>query len=96
MAFSSAGLQVAAGATDASAGGAGSDSAPAASKRVGARVTKLLHSIEQELDKVEVKIGDKLKLLDTDQDGLVSRQELEAAFSFLRKQLGEWEKGFRV
>ncbi|GLC36768.1 hypothetical protein PLESTB_000785100 [Pleodorina starrii] len=99
MAFSSAGLQVAAG-TDggaagaepgAAGGAAAAHGAPAAgagaSKRLGARVTKLLHSIEQELDKVESSIGDRLKLLDTDRDGLVSRQELEAAISFLRKQL---------
>ncbi|GIL66070.1 hypothetical protein Vafri_19678 [Volvox africanus] len=97
MAFSSAGLQVAGGGPSAEAAGAGDGAAAgasaaehapaAASKRLGARVTKLLHSIEQELDKVEVKIGDKLNLLDTDRDGLISRKELEAAISFLRKQL---------
>ncbi|EFJ43438.1 hypothetical protein VOLCADRAFT_106866 [Volvox carteri f. nagariensis] len=103
MAFSSAGLQVATGtptppifppssSSTASTSDSDSDSAlhagpSSASKRLGARVTKLLHSIEQELDKVESKIGDKLQLLDTDRDGLISRQELEAAISFLKTQL---------
>eukprot|EP00198_Chlamydomonas_reinhardtii_P011810 XP_001701147.1 predicted protein [Chlamydomonas reinhardtii] len=38
---------------------------------------------------VESKIGDRLQLLDTDRDGVVSRQELQAAVSFLRTQMSE-------
>ncbi len=38
---------------------------------------------------MEVKIGDKLKLLDTDRDGVVSKEELAAAVKLLREQLCE-------
>lgn len=37
----------------------------------------------------EASIGDRLQLLDSDRDGVISRQELQAAVSFLKAQLGE-------
>ncbi|KAG2426023.1 hypothetical protein HYH02_014884 [Chlamydomonas schloesseri] len=92
MAFSNTGLTTpAAAAGAAAAGGSGaaaaSTSGSGAAGAVGARVAKMLKNIEQELDKVESKIGDKLQLLDTDRDGMVSREELQAAISFLRTQM---------
>ncbi|KAG2489280.1 hypothetical protein HYH03_012300 [Edaphochlamys debaryana] len=95
LSFSSAGLQTPAGAApaspsagDAKAPGAVLAAAPsAASKRLEGRVARLLKAIEAELDSVETEIGDKLQLLDTDRDGVVSKQELAAALSFLKAQL---------
>ncbi|PNW72719.1 hypothetical protein CHLRE_15g639150v5 [Chlamydomonas reinhardtii] len=82
MAFSNTGLT-----TSAAGAAAAADAAGGAADAVGARVAKMLKNIEQELDKVESKIGDRLQLLDTDRDGVVSRQELQAAVSFLRTQM---------
>ncbi|KAG2423597.1 hypothetical protein HXX76_015234 [Chlamydomonas incerta] len=83
MEFSNTGLTTG-GAAAASASGPAAGGAAGA---VGARVAKMLRNIEQELDKVESKIGDKLQLLDMDRDGVVSREELQAAISFLRTQM---------
>lgn len=42
-------------------------------KRLTDRVSSILHRIELELDDVESKIGNKLKLIDKDGDGMISR-----------------------
>lgn len=47
--------------------------------------------IERELDVVEAKIGDKLKVLDMDNDGVISMDEIKAGMAFLHTQLGEEE-----
>lgn len=47
--------------------------------------------IERELDVVEAKIGDKLKVLDLDNDGVISMDEIKAGMAFLHTQLGEEE-----
>lgn len=56
------------------------DAAPAAAaakevlpQRLSDRVSKILHRIEKELDEVDGKIGGKLKMIDVDGDGLISR-----------------------
>mmetsp|Transcript_18273 Transcript_18273/g.39333 ORF Transcript_18273/g.39333 Transcript_18273/m.39333 type:complete len:828 (+) Transcript_18273:252-2735(+) len=51
------------------------------------RVTKLLASIEKELDKVENTISKGMRVLDTDHDGIISQQELQKAITFLKEQL---------
>jgi len=57
------------------------------------RTSRMLESIEKELDAVEHKIGKSLHLIDTDGDGKVSTAELEKAMSFLREQLSTEELG---
>ncbi|CAD7705180.1 unnamed protein product [Ostreobium quekettii] len=61
------------------------------SKRLEGKVSSILHKIEKELDDVDSQIGEKLHLLDKDDDGLISREELETALGFLGQQLGEPE-----
>ncbi len=51
----------------------------------------ILARIEKELDVVEAKIGDKLKVLDQDNDGIISMDEIKAGMTFLHTQLGEEE-----
>ncbi|KAF5830338.1 LETM1-like protein-domain-containing protein [Dunaliella salina] len=51
------------------------------------RVTRMLASIEKELDAVESKIGTNMHVLDKDQDGVISKEEVEKAVSCLRDQL---------
>ncbi|PRW58330.1 LETM1 and EF-hand domain-containing mitochondrial [Chlorella sorokiniana] len=60
-------------------------------KRLEDRVAGILARVERELDDAETKIGDKLKVLDTDRDGVISTQELAGAMGFLREQMGEEE-----
>lgn len=55
--------------------------------RLSERVTRMLTSIERELDHVERKIGKSMHVLDTDSDGVISADELANALSFLREQL---------
>jgi Ca2+-binding EF-hand superfamily protein len=51
----------------------------------------MLIRIEKDLDAAESKIGDRLHLLDTDNDGVISRAELQDAFKFLQDELSEDE-----
>lgn len=51
------------------------------------RVSKMLANIEKELDKVEQSIGGRMRILDTDNDGVISQQELLDAVRFLKEQL---------
>jgi len=51
------------------------------------RVTRMLASIEKELDAVESKIGTSMHVLDKDQDGVISVDEVQKAVSCLRDQL---------
>ena len=60
-------------------------------QQVSDRVTKMLVRIESDLDKAEENIGGKLHLLDTDNDGVISRKELEDALKFLDQELTEEE-----
>lgn len=60
-------------------------------QQVSNRVKKMLIRIEQDLDKAELAIGGKLHLLDTDNDGVISRKELQDAFKFLQNELSEDE-----
>ena len=46
---------------------------------VKARLDAMLTSLETDLERVDIKIGDKLHLLDKDNDGLLSKVELEEA-----------------
>eukprot|EP00850_Spirogloea_muscicola_P019244 SM000187S03861 [mRNA] locus=s187:52808:57172:+ [translate_table: standard] len=52
------------------------------------RVDKMLHKLEKELDDVDAKIGDRWRILDRDYDGKVTADEVAAAASYLRKELG--------
>lgn len=60
-------------------------------RRLEDRISSILKRVEKDLDDVESKIGNKFKLLDTDNDGIISQEELKLAFSFLKEQLGEEE-----
>lgn len=53
-------------------------------QRVSQRVKRMLFRIEEDLDKADQSIGDRMHLLDTDNDGLISRRELEEALTFLQ------------
>ena len=55
--------------------------------QVSDRVQTMLMRIEADLDRAESKIGDKLHLLDTDNDGVISKQELQDALKFLQVRL---------
>ena len=60
-------------------------------RRLEDRISSILKRVEKDLDDVESKIGNKFKLLDTDNDGIISQEELKLAFSFLKEQLVEEE-----
>ncbi|KAL3144484.1 hypothetical protein ABBQ32_004224 [Trebouxia sp. C0010 RCD-2024] len=60
-------------------------------KRLADKVSGILSRIEAELDAVDEKIGERMHILDLDNDGLITREELETAMSFLGDQLGEDE-----
>ena len=60
-------------------------------ERLADRVPAILSRIERELDVVDARIGEKMHVLDTDGDGVVTEAELRAALGFLRDQLGEGE-----
>jgi LETM1 and EF-hand domain-containing protein 1, mitochondrial len=60
-------------------------------RRLEDRIGSILKRVERDLDDVEKKIGDKFKLLDADNDGIISQEELQLALGFLKEQLGEDE-----
>lgn len=60
-------------------------------QRLEERVTGILKRVEKELDDADNKIGDKLRVLDMDNDGIISMDELHTAMKFLRQQMGEEE-----
>ncbi|KAK9786798.1 hypothetical protein WJX73_003279 [Symbiochloris irregularis] len=60
-------------------------------QRLADKVSGILERIEADLDAVDTKIGESMHVLDLDNDGLVSKEELQAAMGFLREQLGEDE-----
>lgn len=55
------------------------------------RVAGILSRVERELDDADTKIGDRMRLLDLDNDGIISLEELGTAMSFLKEQMGEDE-----
>ncbi len=60
-------------------------------KRLEERVSGILKRVERELDDADQKIGSKLRVLDMDNDGVISLEELHTAMTFLRQQMGEEE-----
>ena len=60
-------------------------------QQVSDRVQKMLIRIEEDLDKAEAAIGGRLHLLDKDNDGVISRSELQQALSFLQEEVSEEE-----
>jgi LETM1 and EF-hand domain-containing protein 1 len=60
-------------------------------KRLEGRVAGMLKRVERRLDEAETSIGDRLRVLDRDNDGVVSAEELRFAMASLREQLGEDE-----
>ena len=61
----------------------------AAPQRLEERVSGILLRIEKELDQAEQAIGSNMHVIDLDNDGLISRKELEQAMRFLKKNLDE-------
>jgi hypothetical protein len=55
------------------------DAVEAVPKRLQERVSKILHRIELELDAAEAAIGNKMRVIDLDNDGLISEAELQTA-----------------
>lgn len=51
------------------------------------RVDAMLHKLEKELDDVDLKIGDRWRILDRDYDGKVTPEEVAAAAVFLKDSL---------
>jgi hypothetical protein len=51
------------------------------------RISSMLHDIEKELDVADEQIGRKLQVMDTDNDGVITPDELANAVLFLREQL---------
>lgn len=60
-------------------------------KRLEQRVEGILKRVEHELDEADTKIGDKMKMLDRDGDGIIGLDELQSALTFLKEQVGEEE-----
>ena len=59
--------------------------------RLSGRVPAILARIERELDAVDARIGERMHVLDEDNDGVISEEELKRALGFLRESLGEDE-----
>ncbi|KFM25310.1 LETM1 and EF-hand domain-containing protein 1, mitochondrial [Auxenochlorella protothecoides] len=59
--------------------------------RLADKVASILGRVEAELDAADAHIGNRLHVLDLDQDGVISVEELQTALSFLREQVGEEE-----
>lgn len=57
--------------------------------RLSNNVSNILARLEGELDSVDSTIGESMHVLDLDNDGLISREELATAMSCLQSQLGE-------
>lgn len=62
-----------------------------ATERMAASVKNMLIRIESELDATDDKIGAKLHLLDADNDGIISKQELLDACKMLRGDYSQSE-----
>ena len=73
------------------AGEAKDSKASQAREALSQSVTKVIRRLDEELDKVDDRVGDSLKLIDRDQDGIVTREEIEGALGYLREELGEGE-----
>jgi Ca2+-binding EF-hand superfamily protein len=61
----------------------------AAPQRLEERVNGILLRIEKELDQAEQSIGSSMHVIDLDNDGLISKDELARAMRFLKKNLDE-------
>jgi LETM1 and EF-hand domain-containing protein 1, mitochondrial len=59
--------------------------------RLSGQVPAILARIERELDAVDARIGERMHVLDEDNDGVISEEELKRALGFLRESLGEDE-----
>ncbi len=51
------------------------------------RISSMLQDIEKELDVADEQIGRKLHVIDTDNDGVITPDELATAVQFLREQM---------
>ena len=53
------------------------------------KVSKMLKRLDKELDSVEQKVKTTMKVVDKDDDGLVTREEVLGALGFLKEELGQ-------
>jgi len=60
-------------------------------KALSTSLTDMLARIERDLDQVDAKLGERLRFLDKDNDGRISREELQAALQMLKEQVSEEE-----
>lgn len=60
-------------------------------QRLADKVSSILDRIEMELDEADSNIGQSMHMLDLDGDGLITKDELQTAMTFLKDQLGEDE-----
>lgn len=60
-----------------------------AAQSLSKKVSGMLHRLDKELDSVEQKVQTTMKIVDKDDDGLVTRDEILGALGFLREELGE-------
>ena len=49
----------------------------------------MLHRLDKELDDVEQKVKTTMKVVDKDDDGLVTKEEVLGALGFLKEEMGE-------
>lgn len=61
----------------------------AATQSLSQKVSKILHKLDKELDDVEAKVKTTLKVMDKDDDGFVTKEEVVGALQFLKHSLGE-------
>ncbi|KAK2079853.1 hypothetical protein QBZ16_002248 [Prototheca wickerhamii] len=71
--------------------GGSSPKAERSESRLADKVASILQRVEADLDAADEHIGDRLRVLDLDNDGVISVEELQTALSFLREQVGEEE-----
>jgi len=56
-------------------------------KQVSDYVSDILIRVEEDIDRAESKIGASLHLLDKNQDGMITREELQEAIAFVKDEL---------
>jgi LETM1 and EF-hand domain-containing protein 1 len=60
-----------------------------AAQSLSKKVSSMLHRLDKELDDVEQKVKTTMKVVDKDDDGLVTKEEVLGALGFLKEEMGE-------